>query len=69
MNHYENDTITRVKDKKPSSGCSHSMPALFDVVMREDISMCGFGPAVVMLTATKRLGQPRLNLIQVRHLR
>ena len=29
---------------------------LFDVVMNENISMCGFGPTVAMLTAARQLG-------------
>ena len=37
---------------------------LFDVVMAEDISMCGFGPAVVMLTAAKRLGARSAELVK-----
>jgi hypothetical protein len=32
--------------------------------MKEEISMCGFGPAVVMLTATKRLGATSAELIK-----
>ena len=39
-------------------------PGLFDVVMKEEISMCGFGPAVVMLTATKHLGATSAELIK-----
>jgi MEMO1 family protein len=65
MNHYENDTITRVKDKKAIERMlALDARGLFDVVMREDISMCGFGPAVVMLTATKRLGATSADLIK-----
>ncbi len=37
---------------------------LWEVVMNEDISMCGFGPAVVMLTAAKRLGARSAELIK-----
>ena len=33
-------------------------------MMREEISMCGFGPAVVMLTATKRLGAVSAELVK-----
>lgn len=57
MNHYENDTVTRVKDGKAIDRLLALDPrGLFDVAMREDISMCGLGPAVVMLTAARRLG-------------
>ena len=37
---------------------------LFDVVMNEDISMCGFGPTVTMLTAAKRLGATLAELVK-----
>ena len=36
---------------------------LYDVVMNEDISMCGFGPAVAMLTAVGRLGATGAELV------
>ncbi len=57
MNHYESDKITRVKDHKAIERIlALDARGLFDVVMREDISMCGFGPTVAVLTAAKRLG-------------
>jgi AmmeMemoRadiSam system protein B len=37
---------------------------LFDVVHEKDISMCGFGPTIAMLTAAKRLGATRAELIK-----
>jgi AmmeMemoRadiSam system protein B len=37
---------------------------LFDVVMNEDISMCGFGPTVAMLTATNILGATSTELVK-----
>jgi len=65
MNHYENDAVTRVKDHKAIERMlALDARGLFDVVMREEISMCGFGPAVVMLTATKRLGATSAELIK-----
>jgi AmmeMemoRadiSam system protein B len=65
MNHYENDAITRVKDHKAIERMlALDAPGLFAVVMREEISMCGFGPAVVMLTAAKSLGATRAELIK-----
>src|SRR6202011_3885304 len=64
MNHYENDRITRVKDYKAIDRILALDPrGLYDVVTQEDISMCGFGPAVVMLTATKRLGATSADLV------
>ena len=65
MNHYENDAITRVKDHKAIERILALDPrGLFDVVMNEDISMCGFGPTVAMLTAAKRLGATSVELIK-----
>ena len=57
MNHYESDAITRVKDHKAIERVlALDARGLWDVVINEDISMCGFGPTVVMLTAAKLLG-------------
>ncbi|MGA8491705.1 MAG: AmmeMemoRadiSam system protein B [Terriglobales bacterium] len=65
MNHYENDAITRIKDHKAIERMlALDARGLFDVVMKEEISMCGFGPTVVMLTATKRLGATKAELIK-----
>ena len=65
MNHYESDAVTRIKDHKAIERMlALDAPGLFDVVMKEEISMCGFGPAVVMLTATKRLRATKAELIK-----
>jgi MEMO1 family protein len=65
MNHYENDAVTRVKDHKAIEQIlALDARGLFETVMREDISMCGFGPTVVMLTAAKRLGATSAELIK-----
>jgi len=65
MNHYENDTVTRIKDHKAIERMlALDARGLFDVVMKEEISMCGFAPTVVMLTATKRLGATKAELIK-----
>ncbi|HTE87577.1 MAG TPA: AmmeMemoRadiSam system protein B [Terriglobales bacterium] len=65
MNHYESDKITRVKDRKAIERIlALDARGLFDVVMNEDISMCGFGPTVTMLTAAKRLGGTTAELIK-----
>ena len=65
MNHYENDNITRVKDGKAIDQILALNPrGLFDVVMKENISMCGFGPTVAMLTADQRLGANNARLVK-----
>jgi len=57
MNHYESDAVTRAKDRKAIDRVLALDPfGLWEVVMNEDISMCGFGPSVAMLTAAKQLG-------------
>jgi hypothetical protein len=65
MNHYEPDEVTRVKDRKAIDKILALDPAgLYEVVREEDISMCGYGPAVAMLTAAKDLGATRAELVR-----
>jgi AmmeMemoRadiSam system protein B len=65
MNHYEDDATTRVKDAKAIEKILALDPGgLYETVMNESISMCGFGPAVAMLTAAKRLGAKKAELVQ-----
>jgi len=65
MNHYENDHITRIKDHRAIEKIlALDARGLFDVVMTEQISMCGFGPTVAMLTAASRLGATSAELIR-----
>jgi AmmeMemoRadiSam system protein B len=65
MNHYEDDSTTRVKDRKAIDQILALDPdGLYETVMRESISMCGFGPAVAMLIAARRLGAQTAELVQ-----
>ena len=65
MNHYEPDSITRVKDRKAIDKILALDPAgLYDVLRREDISMCGYGPTIAMLTAAKDLGAQHAELLK-----
>lgn len=65
MNHYESDAVTRVKDRKAIERVlAMDARGLWEVVMNEDISMCGFGPAIVMLTAAKILGATSATLVK-----
>jgi MEMO1 family protein len=65
MNHYESDPVTRAKDHKAIDRILALDPqGLHEVVTQQDISMCGFGPAVAMLTAAKSLGATRAELIK-----
>jgi AmmeMemoRadiSam system protein B len=65
MNHYEPDAVTRVKDHRAIERILTLDPrGLFDVVTQQDISMCGIGPAVVMLTAARQLGAKSAELVK-----
>jgi MEMO1 family protein len=65
MNHYESDAITRVKDRKAIERILElDTRGLYQIVTQHDVSMCGFGPAIVMLTAAKRLGAKSAELIK-----
>ena len=65
MNHYESDEITRVKDRKALDRITALDPqGLYDVVRKEDISMCGYGAAVVMLEAARGLGAAPPELVR-----
>ena len=65
MNHYESDAVTRVKDHRAIERILTLDPrGLFDVVTQQNISMCGFGPAVAMLTAVRQLGAKSAELVK-----
>lgn len=65
MNHYESDVVTRAKDHRAIERILTLDPrGLFDVVTQQDISMCGFGPAVAMLTAARQLGAKSAELVK-----
>jgi MEMO1 family protein len=65
MNHYESDAVTRVKDRKAIERVlAMDARGLWEVVMNEDISMCGFAPTIVMLTAAKLLGATSATLVK-----
>ena len=65
MNHYEDDATTRVKDSKAIDKILALNPSgLYETIMNESISMCGFGPTVAMLTAAKQLGAKSAKVVQ-----
>jgi AmmeMemoRadiSam system protein B len=65
MNHYESDALTRVKDHRAIERILTLDPrGLFDVATQQDISMCGLGPAVAMLTAARQLGAKSAELVK-----
>jgi MEMO1 family protein len=65
MNHYESDAITRIKDQSAIEPIlALDARALYDVVTQQHVSMCGFGPAIAMLTAAKKLGATSAELVK-----
>jgi len=65
MNHYESDTLTRIKDHRALERIlTLDARGLYDVITEQNISMCGFGPAVVMLTAARQLGAKSAELVK-----
>jgi len=65
LNHYESETITHVKDHLAINQLHALNPrGLHETVQREDISMCGCGPAVATLTAAQDLGATRAELLR-----
>jgi AmmeMemoRadiSam system protein B len=65
LNHYEDDATTRVKDRKAIEQLLAQNPrGLLDTCRDENISMCGLGPAVAMLTALNALGVKKPELVK-----
>jgi AmmeMemoRadiSam system protein B len=65
MNHYESDALTRVKDHRAIERMLTLDPrGLYDVVTEQNISMCGLGPTVAMLTAARQLGARSAELVK-----
>ena len=54
MNHFEPDEVTRIKDQKAISRIlTLDAPGLYEVIRRESISMCGYGPTIAMMYGTE----------------
>jgi hypothetical protein len=65
MNHYEDDATTREKDGKAIDQILALDPrGLFDTIHQNSISMCGYGPATIMLTAARKLGAEKAELLR-----
>jgi len=65
LNHYEDDATTRIKDHKAIERLLALDPrGLYDACRDEEISMCGLGPAVAMLTALNALGVKKSELVK-----
>src|SRR5216684_8168135 len=65
LNHYEDDATTRIKDRKAIEQLLALEPrGLYDTCRNEEISMCGLGPAVAMITALNALGAKKSELVK-----
>ena len=65
MSHYVHDDVARQKDKKAIERILSLDPeGLYEVVLRERISMCGYLPVTTLLFAVKALGAQSAKLIR-----
>ncbi len=65
LNHYEDDATTRVKDRKAIDQLlALDARGLYDTCRKEEISMCGLGPSVAMLTALCAIGAEKAELVK-----
>jgi MEMO1 family protein len=65
FNHYENDALTRMKDRRAIDAILALDPRrLFDTVRNEGISMCGYAATTAMLVAVRDLGARQATLVR-----
>lgn len=65
LNHYEDDATTRAKDHRAMDRLlALDARGLYDTCRNEEISMCGLGPAVALLTALNALGVKKAELVK-----
>lgn len=65
LNHYEDEGTTCAKDQKAvDQMLKLNAQGLYDACRQEHISMCGLGPAIVMLTALAKLGANHAELVR-----
>lgn len=65
MTHYESQASAEEKDKKAIAAILELDEAkLMETVEKFNITMCGYAPAAVMLTAAKELGAKRARLVK-----
>jgi len=65
MTHYESQESAKKKDLKAIDAVlSLDEKALIERVKEMDISMCGFGPAAIMIAAAKKLGAKKARLVK-----
>jgi MEMO1 family protein len=65
LNHYEDEATTEIKDHQAIEQLlALNARGLYDTCRNGDISMCGLGPAVAMITALNLLGAKRSELVK-----
>jgi AmmeMemoRadiSam system protein B len=65
LNHYEDDATTRSKDRKAIEQLlALDARGLYHTCRNGEISMCGLGPGVAMLTALNALGVKKSELVK-----
>jgi MEMO1 family protein len=65
MNHYQSDAITRLKDGKALERIlAFDARGLHELVTQQDVSMCGFGPAIATITAANQFGARSAELVK-----
>jgi MEMO1 family protein len=65
MNHYESQGVTQKKDHLAIEAMLNMDEVeLVKRIVEKDISMCGYGPAAVMLAAAKELGATKAELVK-----
>jgi AmmeMemoRadiSam system protein B len=65
LNHYQDDATTRVKDRKAIERLLElDARGLYDTCRNEQISMCGLGPAVAMITGLRAIGVTHAELVR-----
>jgi MEMO1 family protein len=65
MNHYEAQKTTQKKDRQAIEAILELDPdKLINRIETQDISMCGYGPATVMLSAVNAMGGGKAELIK-----
>jgi AmmeMemoRadiSam system protein B/AmmeMemoRadiSam system protein A len=65
MNHYESQGLAQKKDRMAIDAILNlESDELLKRLKKQNISMCGFAPAVVMMTAAKELGAGQVELVK-----
>jgi MEMO1 family protein len=68
MNHFESAELTLEKDRMAIDRIlALDSEGLFEVIHRNNVSMCGFGPTIAVIEASRRLGARNARLIKHTH--